>query len=698
MRAQDLDWLRDGSVNLLSLDLGRWSDITVIDDKRVGDLVRERAGSSTVPLTLSQGIAVAKRAGAGMLVMGDFYKVGGGARLVANVFDVRTGTKVRTASQQAMQSDSLLTVFSPLALGVLAVPPPPDAKLGAIGTTRIDAYQAYLDGVRALNRFDLETAVAAFNRALSIDSTFALAHYKLSQALGWGESDKNVASRNAHAQAAERFGVSLPPRERTLIASQAAQTDNDYNRSCTLLTPLVARDSNDVEALYEWGECNYHDTTLVRLADTTRGHFVGDWNTSLRAMTRVLELDPGFHLAFNHILDILSSDARFTMWCQPDGKQCQQYFGLLRRDHDSLVITPIARFIDAAAYDSEYHRSVRERPHFSNLRAAQRIAQAWVEADPGEDRAHYYLGHVLLILGDVEHADSELRLVRAGHDPYLRFIRLRDRIEASVKLGHGAEGRALLDTLVREFQDSASDYSFGPMDLIFGRPDRLRRFQARTYRNWGPVGMRYYPEISRAVLGIPGDSVNAIEHAWFDSNGVPNCRNPVCRRSYLVLTMIFALRTPRTWWPPFPQDPVDIRMDGAAAMSRGDTAALRRGAVTLDSLSRAIAAAGYEDEADEIVAADAFLLLHDSTAALQSMRFFVDSVIPTMPMMRTINLSLPLAGPLWPRAMLLRADLEAAKGNAAAARYWYSRVADLWAEAGPELQPTLARIHRALGG
>src|SRR5215217_7874833 len=36
-RAPDLDWLRDASVNLLSLDLSRWTDIVVIDDKRVAD-------------------------------------------------------------------------------------------------------------------------------------------------------------------------------------------------------------------------------------------------------------------------------------------------------------------------------------------------------------------------------------------------------------------------------------------------------------------------------------------------------------------------------------------------------------------------------------------------------------------------------------------------------------------------------------
>src|SRR3954464_2294253 len=98
-RSRDLEWLRDASVNLLSLDMSRWTDVNVVPDKRVADLVRELpAAKVTDALTLNDGLAIARRAGAGMLVMGDVFKVGQGARLVANVFDVKSGAKVRTAT------------------------------------------------------------------------------------------------------------------------------------------------------------------------------------------------------------------------------------------------------------------------------------------------------------------------------------------------------------------------------------------------------------------------------------------------------------------------------------------------------------------------------------------------------------------------------------------------------------------------
>ena len=51
---------------------------------------------------------------------------------------------------------------------------------------------------------------------------------------------------------------------------------------------------------------------------------------------------------------------------------------------------------------------------------------------------------------------------------------------------------------------------------------------------------------------------------------------------------------------------------------------------------------------------------------------------------------------LWPRAMILRADLAMATGNKAEAKLWYSRVLDLWATADAELKPTIDRIRAAL--
>ena len=42
-------------------------------------------------------------------------------------------------------------------------------------------------------------------------------------------------------------------------------------------------------------------------ADTTRGRFRGAWNGAIAAFRRTLLLDPSYHPAFEHVIDILTT-------------------------------------------------------------------------------------------------------------------------------------------------------------------------------------------------------------------------------------------------------------------------------------------------------------------------------------------------------------------------------------------------------
>ncbi len=696
-RARELDWLRDASVNLLSMDLSRWTDITVIDDKHVGDLMRELPSArSAESLTLSDGISIARRAGAGRLVMGDFIKVGRITRLVANVFDVRTGAKLRSAEQQTPDADSLLAVFSPLARGVLDVPPPPDAKLGALGTKRTDAYREYLLGAGALNTFAIADAIVHLKRALALDSTFALAHFKLSLAMGWNEVDRDSVVERAHAAAAARFGASLPARERTLIAGRLAEENDEYGRACDAYASIVARDSMDVEGLYGLGECSFHDAVVTPLAeDSTRARFRGNWNVTLRAFQRVLQIDPSFHLAFNHILDILSSAQRFGCTIAAAGGKCRPFSALVFRDHDSVVVEGIDRAANASLWSARYRQLERERPYVNNLIEARARARDWVESAPGELRARYYLASTTLRLGDVPDAYEEARKLKPDNDGYLRGRRLPIRFETSFKMGHGAEARALLDSMLIETPDVAPDWNLGATTAAFGRFSAWNAYRERMAAAGRSVEGDWYYDLARAMLGIPSDSLNLHEHAWHDARGGPTC-NRDCQRIAIFNTLMYAPRASRTWWPSYPAVVQDVRMVVSRALATGDTGALRTASGRLDSLARQRLRMGYSEAGYAAIATDGYLALGDSVSALRMARLTVDSVTALMPWNQGVGASQMIAPLLWVRMMIIRADLEAAIGSRDSARLWYGRVLDLWVGADPELQPAVARMRAAL--
>src|SRR5476649_1349727 len=73
----DIDWLRDGSVNLLYEGMSRWKDVRVLDDSRVAQLLHEVAATrGPGPLPIETAIQAARLGGASKLVMGDLVKAG----------------------------------------------------------------------------------------------------------------------------------------------------------------------------------------------------------------------------------------------------------------------------------------------------------------------------------------------------------------------------------------------------------------------------------------------------------------------------------------------------------------------------------------------------------------------------------------------------------------------------------------------
>ena len=484
-RNQDLEWLRAASVNLLYLDLSQWREIHVVDDERVADLMKEGAERRvTGPLSLSNGLAIARRAGAGRLVMGDLLKVGGRTGVVAKVFDVRGGQRLRSVREETTSPDSLMPLFGRLARGILNVPTRA-GQSADIGTTSIDAYREYVAGVQALNAFDLAEAHHRFEASLRLDSSFALPHYKLSIVIGW--ENPSDPARRVHAEASARLGGALPARERTLISGQRKFSIGDYAAACDDYRGLVRADSSDVEALYGLGECSFRDDVVEPAnADTSVRRFRGSWNTAAHAFRRVLALDPGNYLAFQQILDLLSAETRSGCVrgasSAPCGGEALDYISAVRRDADSVLLVPVHVAFDAAAEAEQLDERGRTNVRVRNLEEARVLAEEWVGLAPGAARAHTSLAHVYLLLGRLDDAEAQLAFARGALPPIVTFQILLDRLEMAIRRGSGAQALILLDSAERTFRGQATPTSvtislalantlvgrFARIDSVFG--------------------------------------------------------------------------------------------------------------------------------------------------------------------------------------------------------------------------------------
>jgi len=315
-----VEWLRDGSVSMLALNLSQWTDLTVVDHERLHDLLARRELLSGVPVGLDMARRLARDAGVWTVVLGDYTRIGDSLQVVARVYDVASGERLEIQQIEGAPGEDVRPLFDQLAaklLNVSGAPTGVTAGLASVTTPSLAAYRSYLEGIEALGGWNLSTADRLFRRAVEIDSSFGLAHYKLSLTRGWVAGEKDSIAAEAIQQAA-RFSGRLPAHDRAMIEAYRLFMAGEHERSEAAYAALLGKDSTDADAWYGLGDVAFHDPRTEQRAE----HLT----TSLRAFKRAIVRDPNYYLAYEHL-------AQIYRWAAMDNP----FLALLPTD--SLVVT-----------------------------------------------------------------------------------------------------------------------------------------------------------------------------------------------------------------------------------------------------------------------------------------------------------------------------------------------------------------------
>lgn len=368
---RDVQWLRDGAVNMLTLALSQWRDLTVTDYERTMVLVRE-AGLEEKRVDIDRALEIARRGGAWTVVTGTISTTTDSLLVDARLYDVASGRSLQTERRAAAITDDPRPLFEGLArylLGAAGGTATETVDLAGATTKSITAYRAYLEGTRALFSWQVMRADSLFQQAIAADSTFALAWHKRSLALGWGDAGgSGYLESSARALA---LVDRLPPREQALVRGHHAlsiglRAQNtgagdgraDLRRAQAHYRGLIAVDSGVAEAWYGLADALFHerfdvDSISPSLRRTT---------AALRAFEHTLELDSTFHLAYSHLV---------TMYQQFSNPSSEAFFDgdSVRILRDSAQLRAVGGAAGVAAF--------RERSRKHGLA----LARAWARAD-----------------------------------------------------------------------------------------------------------------------------------------------------------------------------------------------------------------------------------------------------------------------------------------------------------------------------
>ncbi|HSM36807.1 MAG TPA: hypothetical protein VK837_10460 [Longimicrobiales bacterium] len=292
----DEDVYGEGVISLLATTLDGVAGQRAIDIQtvlaRYGEVLGEEAPD------LARVLEVGRRAGAKHVLTGSVVGTGGTVRMVGDLYDAETGSKLGTARADA-PADSLIVLvdrFSIDAARVLLTQGEEGGSvqhLAALTTSSLDALLAYLEGESAHRRVESAAALGAYERAIEHDSTFALAHLRAADLSGWaGVAGTTTAQAIAHLRAAERFRDRLPAREQALLAAHLGVRTNDATQ-LPAAEVAVRRYPDDPDLWEALSELHWHlgQRALRPVAER------------LEPLERAVELAPNFAPHWNHLVD-----------------------------------------------------------------------------------------------------------------------------------------------------------------------------------------------------------------------------------------------------------------------------------------------------------------------------------------------------------------------------------------------------------
>ena len=686
---RSVEWLRDGSVSMLGLNLSQWNDLTVIDHERLHDLLAQHGLKVGDDIGLDMARRLAREAGVWTVVLGDYTPAGDSLHLVARVYDVASGKRVDVARADDRSGPDVRPLFDQLAAKLLDLSGAPnEIRIGLARSTTnsLEAFRGYLRGVEQLNRWDLGGAERDFQRAIAVDTTFGLAYYKLALTRGWMIGTEDSVSDRLMLRATT-YSANLPARERMVINAYRAFIGGQYEEARSLYNQLIARDKGDADAWYGLGEAWFHDTAGVNEAPF--------WTESLRAFKRTLALDPNYALAYDHVHYMLSLAAAN-----------HSVYALLPGDSFAVTRTSTGR----ALMDTVTVRAAVQRARSEALSTAR----TWVSTQPTTLRAHGAMVNAYVSAGNYGGALSELnrfRLATPLH-PELPFVEARVRFASGEVDRAAAQLRVALDsaaskdfrlyqgtpTVVSDIAAAANVFAYQgdladaakTLDLA----DQVRR-EVISHPEWtGSQGGGWRRAMLGELYAAAGGPSSALRDIWQGAAEAARMA-PTEQRKHIahtgasaaigLFTGLAADTTALHELQVISGEPAAKEVRALLAVSRGDSAAARR---TLAEPESTTYGKHMYRVLTEPLAAQAYYLLGDYETTIRVLEGYQPSALQT----GGFDSGWGMLG----RVRLLRGAAYERLGRRSEAREQYREVLAQWKKADAALQPFVQQAQQGL--
>jgi eukaryotic-like serine/threonine-protein kinase len=317
------DPLFDGALRLgLAAQLEQSPFLNLLSDQRISRTLSLMGKPKGTAVSSELAPEICQRTGSAAVIDGGIAKVGTQYLLTLKASACTGGDSLAHTQAQASDKNHVLDALGKAASDLrsklgesLNSVQKYDAPPEAVTTPSLEALQAYSAGYRTMiNRNDYPAAIPLFERAISLDPTFAMAHARLGiNFFNLGEPGRAEGSLRTAYELRER----LSEREKLYITAS-------YNAMAT-------RDFEAARQSYElWAQIYPHDPFAVGNLGVVYG-YLGDYELALAAFEAAAKLDPQNALVFSNVVQALLQLNRLD-----EGKAMASKAAALNLDSPSL--------------------------------------------------------------------------------------------------------------------------------------------------------------------------------------------------------------------------------------------------------------------------------------------------------------------------------------------------------------------------
>jgi serine/threonine protein kinase/Tfp pilus assembly protein PilF len=286
------DYLQEAIPNLLITSLEQSGHFRVTSWQRLKDILRQSGRDETAAFDEEAGFEVCRKEGIEALVTGSYVKAGETFATDVKVLDASTKQLMKSASSRGQGASSILmtqidelsrSISKGIGLPALKIEVP-QPKIADLTTTSLEAYNYFLRGQDALDRFLFNDARRSLEKAIALDPTFAIAHLYLAQA---AYEMADYKARDEAIEKAKKYSEKATEKERLYIeVPYTAWIERDPDKQARLLRELTDKYPQE------------------KYAHQARGLFNerrGNITEAIEEYEKALVLDPDFGLTLNSI-------------------------------------------------------------------------------------------------------------------------------------------------------------------------------------------------------------------------------------------------------------------------------------------------------------------------------------------------------------------------------------------------------------